>query len=84
MTIPRVKQSDSLVGRGSRSSNLLGSRSSGLIHRRLPPEVNDGREVVEAALVPAQGPTFAIVETEKPAIHALKPLIYIFALKDGS
>jgi hypothetical protein len=78
MTIPRAKRSDSFVGRGSRSSNLLGSSSSGLVHSRLPPEVNDGRDSVE----PVPGSTLAIVEIAKSAMHARKLLLmYILALK---
>ena len=81
MTIPRAKRSDSLVGCGSGALNLLGSRSSGLIHRRLPPEINDTREAVEVVvLVPIQGSILDIVETPKSATHARKFLIYMFAL----
>jgi len=69
-TIPRAKQSDSFVGRGLRSSNLLGSRSSGLIHGRVPPAVNVGREAVELVPPPVKGPSLAMVDMEKPAIHA--------------
>ena len=75
MTIPRVKQSDSFVGRGSEALYFLGSRSSGLIQRRLPPEVNDTREAVELVLAPAQGSILAIVEIPKSAMHAQKFLM---------
>ena len=46
--------------------------------------MNDGREVVEATLPLVQGSTLAIVETEKPAMHAWKFLMYTFALEDRS
>jgi len=75
MTIPKAKQSDTFVGRGSEALNFLGSRSSGLIHRRLPPEVNDTREAVEAVLVLTHGSTLAIVETPKSAMYAWKFLM---------
>jgi len=83
MTIPRAKRSDSLVGRGSGILNLFGSRSSGLIHRRLPPEVNGTRETVETVLLSTHGSILAIVEVPKSAMHGWKFLIYIFALGNG-
>ena len=83
MTIPIAKRSDSLVGRGSVRLNLFGSRSSGLIHRRLPPEVNGTRETVETVLLSAHGSILAIVEIPKSAMHAWKFLIYMFALGNG-
>lgn len=80
MTIPRAKRSDSFVGRGSVALNFWGSRSSGLIQRRLPPGVNDTREGVEPVYVPTQGSILAIVEIPKSAIHARKFRMYMFAL----
>jgi len=70
-----AKQSDSLVGRGSGTLNLSGSTSSGLIHGRLPPEVNDTREIVEALLLPTHGSNLAMVEIPKSAMHARKFLM---------